>query len=209
VSPGPVLFVRPADDASAATLAKWGKRLLALFPDSFDDVSVGVDRPTIDAFLRRSPRALVWFGHGRPDALTSMNEAMVDSENVAGLAGQAIVAVACEAADELGSEALRQGVRGFLGFRRIVIWPIAEPGPVGEALVSGLSCLFKSGHHLGCARDKLASLFDRAADIHYRQAQDGGFSSLDGSPSHAMLAYMGALSNRDGLRVVGDELATL
>jgi len=206
---GRVLFVRPADDASAAKLAAWAERLQALFPDSFDDVSTGVDRPTIDALLGRSPRALVWFGHGRSDALTSMSEAMVDAENVAGLAGRAIVAVACEAASGLGPEALRLGVQGFLGFRRILVWPIAEPDPIGEALVLGLSCLFDSGHHLGCARDKLAAFLDQAVEAHYRQAQGGGFSGLDGSPSDAMLAYMGALNNRDGLIVVGDELATL
>jgi hypothetical protein len=204
-----LLFVRPADDAGAAKLADWGEALQRLFPGGFDDVYADAGRAPVEACLSRGPRALVWLGHGRPDALLVAGLPVIDSQNVGALAGKVIVAVACEAASVLGPTATGQGVRGFLGFRRVLNLPSADPQPVGTALVEGLSCLFAEGHALDCAAARLKSRFDVGADRYYWEAQQRGFQNAIGAPSDAYLAYMAVLVNREGVCVVGEGAAGL
>lgn len=204
-----LLFVRPADDAGAAKLAQWGADLQRYLSEDFEDLYAEAGRAPVEACLSEGPRALVWLGHGRPDALLAAGLPVVDSQNVGTLAGKVIVAVACEAASVLGPTATGLGVRGFLGFSRVLNLPSADPQPVGAALVEGLACLFAAGHELDCAAARLKSLFDAVGDRYYLEAQQGGFLNAIGAPSDAYLAYLAVLANYKGVCVVGDGTAKL
>lgn len=190
-------------------LADWGEAFQRLYPRPFDDVYLLPSRQAVEQQLARLPRALVWLGHGQADALISAGLPVLDAGNIGALKGKAIIALACDAAIELGPEAERQGVRAFFGFRRRFSWLNPDPETFRSALLNGLGCLFDQGHELSCAEARFRQVLDALAGSYYEDARRTGFYSVAEDPSDALVGYLAMNTNKDGLRVIGDGTATL
>ena len=207
-----VLFARPADDAGAIELADWASQLRAAAVDPWvdlDGAAAQVTRNALDAELTASPKALVWFGHGEPDALVASGARVLDSGNVGPLSGALVIAIACDAGLQLAGDALDTGVRAFLGFTRMFGFSALDPQPVRTAVVGGLMGFFTLGHDLASAEQRLIAGFLAAEAYHYAQGTSGGWATPQGAPSDALLAWLFAQSNRVNLVVVGDVSASL
>jgi hypothetical protein len=202
-----LLFVRPADDSTAAFVATVGqavRQLTSAFA-SVDLFGTEANRANVDRELSTSSSVL-YFGHGSELALTAHGEALIDVVNLHSLGGGLVVAIACHAGFALGQIAgfTHPTVAGFLGFDDEIGFPLQAPLPMGLAIVDGLRCLVTDGHPVGCSAGQLRAAFLRA-QLDYK-ANGAGYGL---SPSDVRLAWLFAKSNAHSVRVHGDASATL
>lgn len=201
-----ILFVRPADDSAAITVATWGYALFQMVPSacSAKDMSgsANVSRTIVDQELNTGVQHLFWFGHGSDTALISANAAMVDSANLQNLQSGMVVAIACYAGGSLGTAAGGMaGVKAFLGFDDELGFPSAFPARMGQAVVEGLRCLFLDNHDIACAANELRDAFDRAR-IDYKANGMAYGLNVDGT----RLAWLFAKSNRHSVTLHGSDV---
>jgi hypothetical protein len=200
-----LLFLRPADDSAAAQVATWGQVLIQRLGSRTHTDLAGrlASREAVDAELSYGVRSLFHFGHGTEDALVGNGDPLVDTTN-ASRVPEAIVAIACESAVELGPRAVEQGVRSYLGFDETLGFPAKAALPMGFAVSNGLSCLFTSGHAIGCAAEQMRQEFEKARQ-EYRKR--GAAYGLSGSDTRAARVFM--RSNLYSLKLLGDENTTI
>jgi hypothetical protein len=202
-----ILFVRPADDSTAITVAGWGYAVL-LMASAFqtDDLnSAQATRQNVDNKLAAGFRSLFYFGHGTDAELIGHGQALVDSTNIGTVGGGVVVAIACYAAISLGPCAgPGQGAEAFLGFDDEFGFPAAAPLPMQLAVHEGLRGLVTSGSDIATAADDLRAKFDDARVDYKNNGVSYGLSAGD-----ARTAWLFAKSNRHSVRVHGDGTATL
>jgi hypothetical protein len=201
-------FVLPADDAAAVQLAGWGDELrqTASSHAAVADLTgvANVIRTNVDNLVSAADH-LLWFGHGREDALVSGTAAIVDASNVGALLGGVVVAMACKAAISLGPQAVTTaGVDSFLGFDDEIGWPVMAASPTRDAFVQGLHCLFTQGHDVSSAAHQLRKYFHVARQSY--ESQGAAFGLI---ASEAQTAWLFAKSNAGSVRVLGSGSATL
>ncbi|MGO9974740.1 MAG: hypothetical protein ACLP01_18440 [Solirubrobacteraceae bacterium] len=205
-----VAFVRPADDAAAAEIGAWGDdvRRIALAAKAtvIDRVgSANTRRVDVDQVLIKSADHVLWFGHGRDDALVANSVPVVDVANIGYLQDGVLIAIACDSANRLGPDAVRiYGVRTFLGFDDHLGWPAQAPGPMRDAVVQGLDCLFSQQHDLDYAANQL-----RRELVGARLEYEINGANYGLSAGEATTAWLFAKSNAASVRMYGDGSATL
>jgi hypothetical protein len=202
-----LLFVRPADDSTAVVVAAYGQavRQMASGFVSTDLCGPQASRHNVDGELAASS-SLFYFGHGTDAALVANGVALVDQDNLRGLNGGLVVAIACYASLTLGGVAgvSHPNVAAFLGFDDEVGIPLQAPVPMGEAVVEGLRCLVTNGHTIACAADQMRARFDQARAVYKMNGPLFGMS-----PSDTRTAWLFAKSNRYSIQVRGDGSAVL
>lgn len=129
---GRLLFLAPARNEAERVLEKIGRTALQAaqppvqleLTDLSGSISA-ISRTRVDEEIQRDPVPhLLYFGHGAEDRL-GLDQALVDSANIASLRARVVLAVACSSARRLASIAVREGVRAYLGFSRPVFVPAA------------------------------------------------------------------------------------
>lgn len=145
-----LLFVRPADDQAAILCSLIGDRLVrwlqsgahSITKRTFLDLpgSTNTSRAQVDAELAKGHGHLLYFGHGRPNALVGNGVALVDNTNVGWLPrSSVVVAVACYSRSGLGTGAVGRGeVTAYLGWEDELPIPQLYPLPMVDALSFGL-----------------------------------------------------------------------
>lgn len=168
-----VAIVRPANDEVAKILASWGAAIFALPPDSqiiYRDLYGGaVTRAAVEIALADND-AIVFFCHGRADALLA-NDEIMDVANVRLASGRVCLAIACHSARELGEKATMEGVRAYLGFND-VFWTIIGRGSevFGSSVLAGITTLLE-GATVDEAATAMRDAFSKAVD--YFRKGDG------------------------------------
>lgn len=207
-----VVFIRPADDAAGSDLSDWGDEVrraavaaAAAAPGTVDDYAGGANtsRATIDAALGSGPDHVVWFGHGRTDALIASGSTLIDSANVGGITG-VLIAIACDTALALGPTCLGGNVKAFLGFDDHVGWPAKAPDPMGEAITDALERLFSHQTDIDDAARELRYNFSVARREYEHNGQAHGLTA-----GEAMTAWLWAKSNGGSVREQGVTTTTL
>jgi hypothetical protein len=200
-----LLFIRPAEDSATAQVATWGQVLIQRLGSRTHTDLAGraATREAVDAELSSGVGSLFHFGHGTEDTLVGNGGALVDTGNAATVP-EAIVAIACESAVELGPRAVEEGVRSYLGFDETLGFPGKAPLPMGFAVSNGLSCLFISGHEIGCAAEQMRQGFEKARRDYQHQGAAYGLTD-----SEARTARVFMRSNFYSLKLLGDRTTTI
>ncbi len=171
------LLITPADDGIAKRVARWAERLQKQFP--LLDRREARARSEIDALLS-ARRDLLYFGHGKPDALVASpgrfqgKQPLIDSFNLPTQPGRVVIAIACWSGEKLGSAVTEAAgsatpVAAYLGWLDEVGWPPGLAEPIEEAVLEGLSPLLEGGSIDDC-RAALEAAFERAHDRYRAQS---------------------------------------
>ena len=203
-----VLFVTPSDDRSSRLCAKWAAELAAEFPNRVTVLS-GTSRQALDEALA-THQHVFYFGHGEPEALIVppglLREKIVlgDRENLPGVADRIVVAVACWSCEGLATQVTNAPgsfpVVAYLGWLDDISWPDERPGPIGDAVVEGLTALFEGR----TVRDCVSALRDAFDEAHDTYRTPGGMA-----PDRAAFGKMCALYWKARLDLRGDWEAVL
>ncbi len=201
-----ILFVRPADDSAAIYAATCGHqfRQLAASYATTDLSGAQVTRAKLDQEIGNH-KHLFWFGHGEEAALIASGSAMVDGQNLPGLAGGVVIAIACHSAVTLGQIANSgSGVAAFLGFDDKFVFPTNGEVAMSLCLRHGLSCVLTHGHDIGCATSALKQAFKDLRNEYRNQEKAGQLSGSD-----ALFGRACAANHFLSLQLVGDQTTTL
>jgi hypothetical protein len=140
--------------------------------------------------------AVFFFGHGTHGALVGAHVPVLDRQNISLTNRQIVVAIDCEACRELGTVAITEGARVFLGFSDRLAWPRLFAQEFEYAVTSALEELWQ-GASLGEAADAMRTNFD-ALENRYKESPH---------PS-APLIWTFAFWNRCHLELKGDDSVT-
>jgi hypothetical protein len=196
-----LLFIRPSDDSASVLSALVGDRLIRRIQARAYGIGAftvsdlagvpNAQRSAVDAEFDRGYRHLLFFGHGRANALTSAGLALVDTANIGLLEdGAVVIAVACYSLKTLGEEAVRnQGVRAYLGWIDVLPIPHLNPGPMLTALTDGVQAVLQGGTVQDCL-DALRAGFRKAFSSYQAwkppvPAQDGALLFAKSAPALA------------------------
>jgi len=120
-----ILFSRPEYDFPTRYTSRWAKKIVDFARDKgYDVADLGpkrAKRKTIESFFKRHDISLAMFsGHGGPDRLYGQDgEPIVTAgENVYILEAVIVYSVACRSALILGPEAISQGAKAYVGYKR-------------------------------------------------------------------------------------------
>jgi hypothetical protein len=107
---------------------------------------VDANRIQVEAALQ-AVRCILFFGHGSKDALAGANGTpLVNAANIGLARGTVFVAIACDAAAELGPKSIRAGIEAFLGFDDRFILLTGDPDfQFQPAATSGIRRLLGGG----------------------------------------------------------------
>jgi hypothetical protein len=192
-----IVWVRPENDATALVLSGWAEKLLRLEPGLAVDLrGTKVSRQAVSGALAGG-HAVFFFGHGTHGALVGAHGPVLDRQNISLTNGQIVVAIACEACRELGTVAITEGARAFLGFNDRLAWPTLFAQEFEYAVTSALEQLWQ-GASLGEATDAMRTNFD-ALENRFKESTH---------PS-APLIWTFAFWNRCHLELKGDDSVTL
>src|SRR5689334_13099397 len=118
-----VAFVRPETDPTEVALSAWGGLVLAGVVGahglSVTDLSASAASPSAVVMALNTTNAVLYFGHGVPDALGTTNR-LIDAAGLSAASIEILIAIACDSARDLGPAAIRSGRRAFLGFDDIL-----------------------------------------------------------------------------------------
>lgn len=120
-------------------------------------------RTAVDSLLANCG-AVIYFGHGKPDALESRGQALVDLANEGNIQG-ILIAIACHAADGLGGPRFGSSSnRAFLGFDTYLIHPCRNSSRANAAYEQALTGLFFGATVQEVATNLRANLLQAAQD---------------------------------------------
>ena len=197
-------FVRPEGDSVELALSTWAQLLLAGTGGKAGLVltdlrGMQVTRASVASAASRS-HLVLFFLHGQRNALGDPT-ALIDATNVACLNGVLAIAFSCLAGDQLGSDAVANGARAFLGFDDVLTNYHPQPALFGHYVQTSVQPLILNGHSIGAVRSALYSSF-RHIEWHYSTGPGK-------SHANATLIWMAAHINWRGLVLHGDQHATL
>ncbi|WP_459651430.1 hypothetical protein [Kitasatospora sp. Ki12] len=108
--------------------------------------------------------AVIYFGHGKPDALETRGQALIDLANEGYIQG-VLIAIACHAADGLGASRFgRSPSRAFLGFNTYLIHPCRNSSRANDAYEQALGGLFFGATVQEVAENLRVNLLQAAQD---------------------------------------------
>lgn len=150
-------------------------------------------RAAVDSELGGSDYVL-YFGHGQTDALGTVQNRLVDSQNL--LPSQTVVALACSSGASLAPSVYGPGSSGgFLGFDNVLIHPARRPSRANQAYESALLSFVGGGTISDLKEDLERELLDAANDYLSRRSPD------------ALLCFAALRSNVAGLSTSGNVAA--
>jgi hypothetical protein len=187
-----ISFVRPESDSVEVNLSRWADAVLASIRG----------KPNVSSSdLRGAAHQLtLFFLHGQRNSLGDP-VVWADSGNIADGKGTVLIAFACLAGDQLGPNAVTNGVRAFLGFDDILTNYAPQPGLFGQCVDAALRPFILSGQSIDAVRSALESGF-QAIEKHYR-------AGVGTNHRNATIIWLAAHVNWRGLVFHGDPNATI
>lgn len=199
-----VAIVRPESDSVERSLSSWAALLLGSIQGksgvaTTDLRGVGVTRASVVTTVTRKGVSLL-FSHGTKTALGTPR-ALVDAKNVSCFNGSVVVAFSCLAGDQLGSDAVANGARAFLGFDDLLTNYVKQPNLFGQGVEKAATALVLSGKTVGATRSTL--------EKHFKQIEGDYHTGPRRGHVDATVIWLAAHVNWRGLVVHGNASATV
>jgi Peptidase family C25 len=189
--------ILPKDDKAASDAAVWWEYTSYQGPARILQVPA---REHVTAFMKAA-RAVLYFGHGAPDAWISHDGSVrfADAHNIDSAEGALVVAIACFSGKQLADVAIHRGARSYIGFTQKVAIIIASEQFILAGAAAVLTLL-----QGGTAQAFLDEFRDRFNGIvEFYRAGDGR------TWPNCTLHWVAASRNANCIVLRGDPLATL
>ena len=199
-----LVLVRPESDPVEVGLSSWAALVLASIGGAFRVSTVDlraqqVTRTAVEGAIGAHD-ATLFFSHGTRDHLGSPTPC-VDSANVSKAQGKVLIAFSCMAGEQLGLDAVSNGVRAFLGFDDILTNYHPQPSLFGQIVDIALRPFLLSGQPIHAVRSALKWGF-QSIEQHYTKGPGANHAN-------ANLIWMAAHINQRALVLHGDPNAVI
>ncbi|GFE17964.1 hypothetical protein Sgleb_60110 [Streptomyces glebosus] len=201
------LFITPDDPGIPRALSGIAQGLTNQCPSGHSTTAlhgISATRSAVDSALPHYA-TVIYFGHGKPNALEARGQALVDLANEGDIQG-VLIAIACHTANGLGSSRFGgSSNRAFLGFDTYLIHPCRNSSRANDAYEQALSGLFFGATLQGIAESLRANLLQAAQDYKtnrsvYRISRGDAIAIFGGLRSNvlAMVCYGNVQKVPDG-----------
>lgn len=207
-----IIIVRPKFDTATTFLYEWTRKLVGVSLEEnpqHEYIEFGGDEATtvnvheaVDTLKNRSNTLYIHFDHGVYDKLFGHDRDVVfEPDTIHKLRDCVVYAFACESARELGQEAIRNGVRAYLGYKEIFGFVLSKSKDFKTvAVIPALRLI--SGEDMDSVRQEVENTLKTLLERFYKEYKATG--SYD--------SYMSAVwcyKDLRGLTLLGDGTAKI